>query len=91
MLRNELGDLPESFNQEQGRFTLLGIGLSRTRIICQARGNRDVIAIGQANDQVRVWPTTHPNELDTLPRQGMVRMGDGHPFHRWRGKGGSVL
>jgi hypothetical protein len=50
-----------------------------------------VIAVGHANDQVRIWPSADPNELDALAMQRMMGMGYRDPFHRWVVKGGSVL
>ena len=91
LLRNPLSHLPQSFKREQRWFCGAGIGLRCTRIVSQAGGDGSVIAVGHANDQVRIWPSSDPNELDTLAMQGMMGMGYRDPFHRWFVKGGSVL
>ena len=91
LLLNELGHLPQSFKREQRWFCGAVIGLRRTCIVSQAGGDGSVIAIRHANDEVRIWPTAHPNELYTLAVQGMMGMGYRDPFHRWFVKGGSVL
>ena len=91
LLLNELSHVPQSFKREQRRFCGAGIGLRCTRIVSQAGGDGSVIAVGHANDQVRIWPSSDPNELDALAMQGMMGMGYRDPFHRWFVKGGSVL
>jgi hypothetical protein len=91
LLLNELSHVPQSFKREQRWFCGTGIGLRRTRIVSQAGGDGSVIAVGHADDQVRIWPSSDPNELDTLAMQGMMGMGYHDPFHRWVVKGGSVL
>jgi hypothetical protein len=89
--RNPLGHLPQAFKQEQGRFHGVGINEGRTCVVSQAGGDSSVIAIGHADDQVRIGPSSDPNELDALAMQGMMGMGYHDPFHRWFVKGGSVL
>src|SRR6266851_5832623 len=91
LLRNPLGDLPQPFNCEQGWFCRVGISWRCPGVIGQARGNGSMIAIGHADDEVRIWPTSNSNELQALAIQGMMGMGHRHPFLRWLGKGGSVL
>jgi hypothetical protein len=91
LLLNEASHLPQPFKREQRWFCVAVIGLKRTCIVSQARSYRSMIAIRHANDEVRIWPTAHPNELDTLAMQGMMGMSDRDPFQRWFVKGGSVL
>ena len=91
LLRNPLGDLPQSFKREQGRFHGIGIDEGCACVIRQASGNRSVIPIRQADNEVGVSSSADANELHTLTMQGMMRMGHRHPFHRWFVKGGSVL
>ena len=91
LLLNELSHVPQSFKREQRWFCGTGIGLRRTRIVSQAGGDSSVIAVRHADDQVRIWPSSDPNELDALAIQGMMGMGYHDPFHRWFVKGGSVL
>jgi len=91
LLLNELSHVPQSFKREQRWFCGAGIGLRCTRIVSQAGGDGSVIAIGHADDQVRIRPAPNAYELDPLTMQGMIWMGDRHPFLRWLGKGGSVL
>ncbi|EFH86163.1 hypothetical protein Krac_7447 [Ktedonobacter racemifer DSM 44963] len=93
-LLNELSHLPQPFKQEQGQFSRASrarISLGSSCVIGQAGRNRSVVAIGQANDEVRICAAAHANELHALTMQGMAWMSDGHPFHRWLVKGGSVL
>jgi hypothetical protein len=91
LLLNELSHLPQSFKREQRWFCGDGIGLRCTRIVSQAGGDGSVIAVGHADDQVRIWPSSDPNELDALAMQGMMGMGYHDPFQRWFVKEGSVL
>src|SRR5579859_2512770 len=86
-----LSDLPQSLNRKQGRINGRDIGVWWSIVVRQARGNGSMITIGQANDEVRIWPSAYPNELDQLSVQRVVRMGDRHPFRRRVAKRGSVL
>jgi len=90
LLRNPLSHLPQSRKREQRWFCGAMISLRRSCVVSQAGCDGPVVAVGHANDQVRIWPTAHPNELDTLAMQGMMGMGHRDPFHRWFVKGGSV-
>jgi hypothetical protein len=91
LLRNPLGHLPQAFKQKQGRFHGVRIDEGGTCVIRQAGGNGAVIAVRQADNQVRISSSAHPNELHALAVQGMMGMGDRDPFLRWFVKGGSVL
>jgi hypothetical protein len=87
---NPLSDLPQSLNRKQGRVNGRDIGVWWSIVVRQARGNGSMVTIGQANDEVGVWPSAYPNELDSLAVQRVVRMCNGHPFRRWFAKRGSV-
>jgi hypothetical protein len=91
LLRNPLSDLPQSFKREQGRFHGIGIDEGCACVIRQASGNRSVIPIRQADNEIGVSSSADANELHTLTMQGMMRMGHRDPFQRWFVKGGSVL
>jgi hypothetical protein len=91
LLRNPLGDLPQSFQREQGRFHSIGIDEGRAYVIRQAGGDGSVIAVGQADNEVGIPTSADANELHTLTVQRVMRVGYRHPFLRWFGKGGSVL
>ena len=83
-------NLPQSFNRKQ-RWSSREIGVNWPAVVSQAGGNGSVIAIGQANDEVRIWSASYTNEPHALAIQRMVRVSHGHPFHRRFAKGGSVL
>jgi hypothetical protein len=89
--RNPLGHLPQAFKQEQGRFHGVGINEGGTCVVCQAGGDCCVIAIRQANDEVRIWASPDADKLHTLAIQRMLRVSHRYPFLRWFVKGGSVL
>ena len=91
LLRNPLGHLPQAVKQEQGRFHGVEINKGRTCVVCQAGGDGCVIAVRQANDQVRIWASSDADKLHTLAIQRMMRMSHRYPFLRWFVKGGSVL
>ena len=91
LLLDELGDLPQAFNGEQGQFSGTAVSRGDARIIRQAGRNGSMIAIRHANDEVGIWPSANANELHTLTIQRMMRMGHGDPIHRWLVKEGSVL
>ncbi len=91
LLRNPLGDLPQPFQREQGRFHSIGIDEGSACVIRQASSDGSVIPIRQADNEIGIASSTDTNELYMLTMQGMMRMGHCHPFHRWLVKGGSVL
>ena len=91
LLHDPLCNLPQPLNRKQRWLGDREIGVSWPAIVGQAGSDGSVIAIGQANDEVRITPTSNTNELDALAIQRMVRVSDGHPFHRRFAKGGSVL
>ncbi len=91
LLRNPLGHLPQAFQQEQGRFRGVGINEGSACVVCQAGGDGSVIAIRQANDEVRIWASSDTDKLHALAMQRMMRVSHRHPFLRWFVKGGSVL
>src|SRR5258708_24648752 len=91
LLLNKVGNLPQPFNAEQRWFSQLRSGFRCTSVISQTGGNGSVIAIRHANDQVRIRPSVHTNELDTLAVQRMLWMHHRYPFRRHIGKRGSML
>jgi len=91
LLRNPLGHLPQALQQEQGRFRGVGINEGRACVVGQASGNGSVIAVRQANDEVRIWASSDTDKLHALAMQWMMRVSHRHPFLRWLVKGGSVL
>lgn len=91
LLSDPLRDLPQPLNREQRGFNSTEIGISWSCIVGQAGCDGSVIAIGHANDEVRIWPASHANELDALTVQWVVWMSHGHPFRRQFAKRGSVL
>jgi hypothetical protein len=91
LLPDPLRDLPQALNREQRGFSDTEIRTSWPCVVGQAGCDGSVIAVGHANDEVRIWPAPNADELDALAVQGMMGMGHRHPFHRSFGKGGSVL
>ena len=91
LLLDPLCDPPQSLNREQGWVHGGDIRVGRPVVVGQTRGNGSVIAIGQANDEVGIWPSADANELHALAVQGMMWMGHRHPFQSWLVKGGNVL
>ncbi len=91
LLLNEARYLPQSFKREQGWFCSVRSGFRCPYVISQARCDGSVIPIRHTDDEIRVRSSADPNELHALTVQGMVWVGDRHPFQRWFVKGGSVL
>ena len=91
LLLKELGDLPQSFKREQERFHGIWIHEASACVIRQAGGNRAVIPIRQADNEVGISSSADANELYALTVQRVMRVGHRHPFLRWLVKGGSVL
>ena len=91
LLPGPLCDLPQSLNREQWRFGHAEIRIWCSGVVGQAGGDSPVVAVRHTNDEVRIWPSAHPDELDALAMQRMMGMGHSHPFLRSLGKGGSGL
>jgi hypothetical protein len=91
LLSNPLGHLPQAVKQEQGRFHGIGINEGRACVVGQAGGDGCMIAVRQANDDIRIWASPDADKLHALAIQGMMRMSHRYPFLRWFVKGGSVL
>lgn len=91
LLPDPLRDLPQALNREQRGFNCTEIRISWPCVVGQTGCDGSVIAVGHANDEVRIWPASHADELDALPVQRVVGMGYRYPFHRSFGKGGNVL
>ncbi len=64
------------------------LGASVVRPACR---HGTVVAIGHADDEIRVGSPADTDDLHSLPMQRVMGMGDGYPFQSWLGKGGSVL
>ena len=90
-LLDPLRDPPQSLNREQWWVRGGHSRIGGTVVVGQARCDGSVIAIGQANDEVGIWPSAHSHEVDALAMQWMVRVSHRHPFHRRFAKGGSAL
>jgi hypothetical protein len=91
LLRNPLGDLPQAFQQEQGRLFGIRIGGGSACVIGQTGSDRSMIAIRQADNEVWISASSNTDKLHTLAMQRMMRVCHCHPFLRWVVKGGSVL
>src|SRR5215471_10505813 len=91
LLPDPLGDVPQPLNREQREITGEGIGGGKSMVVSPARGDGAMIAIGQADDEIRVSPTTDANDLDALPSEGMMRVRHRDVFRRRAVEGGSVL
>jgi hypothetical protein len=61
--------------QQVGRWER-GIGCGRGEIIRAAQRDGGMPAIRESDDEVRIDSPAEPDDLDPLPAQGMVGMGD---------------
>jgi hypothetical protein len=50
-----------------------------------AQGDGGVAAVGEDDDQVRIVASAKADDLDPLPPERMMGMGDGHECQRWWG------
>jgi hypothetical protein len=91
LLRNPLGDLPQAFQQEQGRFSSIRIDGGSAGVIGQTGSDRSMIAVRQADNEVWISASSNTDQLHAVAVQRVVRVCHCHPFHRWLVKGGSVL
>ena len=88
---NPLSHLPQSFKREQGRFHGIGTDEGCACIIRPACSDGPMVAIGQADDEIRVSPTTDANDLDALPSEWMMRVRYRDVFRSMAVEGGNVL
>ena len=91
LLPDPLGDVPQSLNREQRWFTGEDIGEGRSVVVRPARGDGAMIAIRQADDEIRVSSATDANDLDALPSEGMMRVRYRDVFRSMAVEGGSLL
>ena len=86
-----LRNLPQPLNREQRGFGGREMGITWPAVVRQAGDDGSMVTVGQANDEVRIRPTSNTDEPNALALQRMVRVSQRHPFHRRFAKGGSVL
>jgi hypothetical protein len=86
-----LRDLPQPLNREQRGFAGREMGITWPAVVRQAGGDGSMVTVGQANDEVRIRPSSNTDEPNALAMQRMMRVSHPHPFHRRFGKGGSLL
>jgi hypothetical protein len=91
LLPDPLSNVPQSLNREQRGITREDIGGRRSVVVRPARGDGAMIAIRQADDKIRVSPTTDANDLDALPNEGMMRVRHRDVFRSMAVEGGSLL
>ncbi len=72
----ELKDLAQAVEIEQVIRWERGIGCGRGEIIGAAQGDGGMPPIRESDDEVRIASAAEPDDLDPLPAQGMVGMGD---------------
>ena len=81
----ELKDLAQAVEIQQVIRWERGIGCGRGEIIGAAQRDGGMPAIGESDDEVRIASAAEPDDLDSLPAQGMVGMGDGDESRRRSG------
>jgi hypothetical protein len=72
----ELKDLAQAVEIQQVIRWGRGIGCGRGEIIRAAQRDGGMPPIRESDDEVRVDSAAEPDDLDPLPAQGMVGMGD---------------
>ena len=87
---NELGQLAQSLQIEQGR-DRTGRGRDGGRAVRIPEGNRGMAAVRQANDDVRVSAVPNADDGQLLSAERMMGMGNRHRSRRRRGSKGSAL
>jgi hypothetical protein len=91
LLPDPLRDQAQSLDREQRWFGGGEIEINWPSVVGQTRCDGSVIAVGHADNEVRVGSPANTNDLHSLPVQWVIGMGDGYPFQSWFGKGGSLL
>ena len=59
-----------------------GIALVRSEIIGAAHRDGGMSAVGESDDEIRINPPAETDDLDPLPAERMMRMGDGDESRR---------
>ncbi len=91
LLPDPLRDQAQSLDREQRWFGRGEIEINWPGVVGQTRCDGSVIAVGHADDEVRIGSSANTNDLHSLPVQWVIGMGDGYPIQSWFGKGGSLL
>jgi len=72
----ELKDLAQAVEIQQVIRWERGIGCGRAEIIRAAQGDGGMPAVRESDDEIRIDSAAETDDLDPLPAQGMVGMGD---------------
>ena len=91
LLPDPLRDQAQSLDREQRWFGGGEIEITWPGVVGQTRCDGSVIAVGHADDEVRIGSSADTNDLHSLPVQWVIGMGDGYPIQSWFAKGGSLL
>ena len=78
----ELKDLAQAVEIQQVIRWERGIGCGRAEIIRAAQRDGSMSPIRESDDEIRIASAAKPDDLDPLPAQGMVGMGDRGEFRR---------
>jgi hypothetical protein len=78
----ELKDLAEAVEIQQVIRWERGIGCRRAEIIRAAQRDGSMPPVRESDDEIRIASAAQPDDLDPLPAQGMVGMGDRGEFRR---------
>ena len=81
---DEVDDLSESLEVQQGQGVAVW-SLDRGLLpasVRPAHGNRCMRAIAQADNKIWINTPADADDLTSLPREGVMRMGDRHIFQR---------
>ena len=81
---DEVDDLPEALEVQQGEGVTVGrlSGGWLQASVRPAHGNRCMRAIAQADNKIWINTPADADDLTSLPREGVMRMGDRHIFQR---------
>jgi hypothetical protein len=88
---DEVDELTEAVDiQQVGRAGPWGL-LREAGVVGRTHRDGRVLAVRQADDQIRVNPLANPDNRDSLPAERVMGMGNGHPSRNWLEQGGSML
>lgn len=62
-----------------------GLAMGRGRVIRAAHGDGGMVPVRESDDEIGIEPPADPDDLDLLPAERVMRMGDGDESRRGLG------
>ncbi len=81
----EQADLTEPLEVQEVIRPGRGLAFGRGGIVRAAHGDGGMVPVRESDDEIGVEPSADLDDLDLLPAERVMRMGDGDESQRWLG------